>query len=99
MKLAGRLFYTESDAIMDNLYSEDDKIADISWFSACCDDLFKQYGYKYYVIKLQKIIGMYNSYNEAIDYVEKNNMLGKCSIQTCDNEKSVCTSGIMRIWF
>ena len=56
---------------MDNLYSEDDKIADISWFSAYCNDLIRQYGYKYYVIQFRKIIRMYNSYNDAIDYVEK----------------------------
>lgn len=99
MKLVGRLFYTESDAIMDNLYSEDDKIADISWFMSCCEDIVKQHGYKYYAIQFQKIIGMYNSYDEAMNYIEKHNLLGKCSIQKYEESQTTYNKGVMYIWF
>ena len=84
---------------MDNLYSEDDKIADISWFSSRCEDLFKQHGCKYYVVQFQKIIGTYNSYDDAMNYIEKHNLLGKCSIQKYEENKYPYNKGIMYIWF
>jgi hypothetical protein len=56
---------------------------DFEYFLKNTEQFYKEYGHKYLAIKDQKIIGVYNTFNEALDKTLQKEPLGTFLIQEC----------------
>lgn len=80
-------------------YTEDDKISDIYWFSGQSDMLLKENGIKFYAIRNKEILGIYDTYDEALEDVTKLNLLGNCIIQKSEKSPTGYTKQLLSVWF
>lgn len=69
------------------------------WFVENYDELYKQYGVSYLAIKDRAVIGVYNSYVEALKETCKTEELGTFNIQFCNGDDSGYTSYIVSMNF
>ena len=74
---------------MANIQDEDYK-----WFLENYNDLFDKYGEKYLSIKNKEILGVYNSFREAIDETDKTQEPGSYIVQFCNGKESAYTNYI-----
>jgi hypothetical protein len=56
---------------------------DFEYFLKNTEQFYKEYGHKYLAIKEQKIIGVYDTFNEALDMTLQKESLGTFLIQEC----------------
>ena len=68
------------------------QMRDYKWFVSNYDELFKQYGTCYLVVKDKKIIGTYKNYADAVKNTEICEPLGTFIVQYCDGTKEAYTS-------
>lgn len=69
------------------------------WFLENYDELYKQYGVSYLVIKDKAIIGVYSSYGEALRETCKTEELGTFNVQFCNGDESAYTAYIASTHF
>lgn len=72
--------------------SEQEK--NFEYFLKHYDDIFKQYGCCFVVLKNQKVIASYPSFSEAYHKTLETETLGDFSIQECNGEESGYTNYI-----
>ena len=68
---------------------------DFNWFLNNYDDLYKQYGHKFLVIKNKQVLGAYDSVRQALD--NTNEELGTFIVQECNGNASAYTNYISPI--
>lgn len=64
------------------------------WFLENYDELYKQYGESYLVIKDEAIIGVFNSFVEALRETCKTEKIGTFNVQFCNGDESGYTNYI-----
>ena len=72
--------------------SEQEK--NFKYFLEHYDDIFKQYGRCFVVLKKQSVLKTYGSFSEAYHETLKSEELGSFSIQECNGEESGYTNYI-----
>ena len=96
-------FLASKENLLDSYYSKDEEgrrqLRDFFWFMAYRDELSKKYHGKNAVIRDREIIGVYDSFAEAVDAMEKQKQKpGTYIIQPCvddeDEEDAICRSAI-----
>lgn len=71
--------------------------SDFNWFLNNYDDIYKQYGHKFIVIKDKQILGAYDSAREAIDNTSEE--MGTYIVQECNGNESAYTNYIASACF
>ncbi len=57
------------------------------YFLENMESLYKQYGHKFLAIKNQSVIGVYDSFNDALESTLKTEALGTFLVQECFENK------------
>ena len=65
---------------------------DFNWFLNNYDNLFKQYGHKFLVIKDEHVLGAFDTVREALDNTHEE--LGTFIVQECDGTREAYTNTI-----
>ena len=76
------------------MYSDQDRKNDFLFFLNHYDELYKEYGRKYFVIRCNKILGVYDDNHEAIEQTRKSYPLGTFIVQYCNGDESGYTNYI-----
>lgn len=71
--------------------------SDFNWFLNNYDNIYKQYGHKFIVIKDKQILGAYDSAREAIDNTSEE--MGTYIVQECSGNESAYTNYIASACF
>lgn len=74
------------------MYTDSDRSRDFEYFLAHYDELFKQYGYCFIAIRQEKILGIYESLQGAIDALSGQYELGEYIVQECNGDESAYTN-------
>lgn len=64
---------------------------EFNYFLENKEELFKQYPYKFIVIKSRKVIGCYDTIPEAVEDTSKTEPVGTFLVQKCDVDPSAYT--------
>jgi hypothetical protein len=64
---------------------------DFEFFENNMADLYKEYGHKFFAIKNQNIIGIYDTFENALNETLKTEELGTFLIQECFENKEEAT--------
>ena len=78
-------------------YTDADRKKDFNFFTTNYQELFKQYGHKFLVIKNEKVIGAYDSVPDAISKLSPTYEIGTYIIQECTGDDSAYRTTIMRL--
>lgn len=73
------------------LYTDTDRTNDFHWFLDNYDNLYQQYGHKVFVIQNQKIIGIFDDKNTAINVTSQIHKIGTFIVQECNGDESAYT--------
>ena len=66
--------------------------SDFNWFLNHYDELYREYGHKFIVIKNKEVLGVYDSVREALDNTDED--LGTFIVQECNGDESAYTNYI-----
>lgn len=78
-------------------YAEAERRNDFHWFLENYDNLYKQYGHKFFAIRNKTILGIYDGMREALDETSKQYPLGTFVVQECNGDESAYTASIVTI--
>ena len=67
---------------------------DYKWFKENYNELFKEYGVGYLVIKDKKVLGKYSTYEEGVKNALAKEELGSFIVQLCNGNESAYTNYI-----
>lgn len=73
-------------------YTEKERTEDFEWFLQNYEELYKKYGYCHIGIRHKKILGIYESYEQAISILSNQYELGEYIIQKCNGDESGYTN-------
>lgn len=73
--------------------------ADYKWFLENYNELYKEFGDVFLVIKEKKVIGTYNSYADGVLSTMKNEPIGTFIVQRCGKDESAYTNYISSMNF
>ena len=76
------------------IYTHENRISDFHYFLQKYDDLFKRYGHCYIAIRFEKILGIFNSMQEAVNTLSDCFDIGAYIVQECNGDESAYTSFI-----
>ena len=68
--------------------------SDFNWYLDNLPSLYRSYGTHFVAIKDKSILGVYNTYAEAVNETKKTEDLGTFIVQQCGNDPSVYTNYI-----
>jgi len=72
---------------------------DFKWFLSHYDEFFKKYGHSFLVVKNESVLGVYNSFKEAVDKTSLTEELGSFIVQECNGDESAYTVHISSMNF
>ncbi len=75
-------------------YTETDRKKDFDFFLKHYEDYYKKYGHCYIAIRLEEILGVYKSTQEAIDILSNQYEIGEYILQECNGNESGYTNYI-----
>lgn len=78
-------------------YTDIERKKDFDFFISNYDTFYQQYGHNFLAIKNQKLLGAYDSVQEAIDTLSVTNDMGTYIIQECICDESAYKATIMRL--
>ena len=73
-------------------YSKKNRLEDFNYFLKNYDEIYKQYGHTFVVIKNKNVIGVYNNVAEALKNTKE--PIGSYILQECNGKESGYTSYI-----
>lgn len=79
---------------MNNQYTEADRKNDFNFFLNHYDEFYNKYGHCCIAIRLEKILGIYRSIQEAIDILSNQYELGEYIVQECNGDETGYTNYI-----
>lgn len=74
------------------MYTDNDRSRDFDFFLAHYDEFFKRYGYCFIAIRQEKILGIYENLQGAIDALSGQYELGGYIVQECNGDESAYTN-------
>jgi hypothetical protein len=72
---------------------------DFEWFLENYNDLYDKYGRSFLAIKNEKVLGVYSSFNEAVDATLLSEEIGTFIVQECNGNESAYTVQIASMHF
>ena len=69
-------------------YTDNNRKSDFQWFLDNYNELYNKYGHKVFAIQNQKIIGIFEDKNSAIDITSEKYDFGTFIIQECNGNES-----------
>lgn len=76
------------------IYTQENRISDFHYFLEKYDVLFNRYGHCYIAIRFEKILGIFNSRQEAVNTLSDCFDIGEYIVQECNGDESAYTSFI-----
>lgn len=70
------------------IYTDQDRSNDFQWFLNNYDNLFFEYGHKVFAIQNQKVLGIYDDKNSAIDITSETHKLGTFIVEECTGDET-----------
>mgnify|MGYP007070099308 CR=1 FL=1 len=81
------------------IYTDEDRKKDFDWFLNNYDELYKEYGDSYIVIRNGKVIGNFNSAGEGVRKTSRDFPIGTFIVQHCNGKVSGYTNYITSMNF
>ena len=75
-------------------YTDDDRKKDFDFFLSNYDDFYKKYGNCYIAIRFEKVLGIFQSTQDAINTLSNQYELGDYIVQKCNGNESGYTNYI-----
>jgi len=72
---------------------------DFEWFLENYNDLYEKYGRSFLAIKNKNVLGVYDSFADAVDSTAKTEKLGTFIVQECTGDESAYTVQIASMHF
>ena len=72
---------------------------DYKWFLRNYDELYNKYGHSFLAIKDEQVIGVYESFANAVRTTAKTNDFGTFIVQECNGDESAYTNYIASMNF
>lgn len=76
------------------MYTNKERKEDFDYFVRHYQELYNEYGHKFFAIQNGKIIGVFDTELEAINEVSKTHQLGTFIVQECNGNESGYTNYI-----
>lgn len=76
------------------MYTEMDRKNDFQYFLDRYDELYKEYGHKFYTIRNKNILGIFDTEDQAIKETSKSFEIGEFIVQECNGDESGYTNYI-----
>ncbi len=76
------------------MYTEKERKEDFHYFISHYQELFDEYGHKFFAIKNSKILGVFDTELEALTEVSKTYPVGTFIVQECNGNESGYTNYI-----
>lgn len=75
-------------------YTDDDRKKDFDFFLSNYDDFYERYGNCYIAIRFEKVLGIFQSTQDAINTLSNQYELGDYIVQKCNGNESGYTNYI-----
>lgn len=75
-------------------YTDDDRKKDFDFFLSNYDDFYEKYGNCYIAIRFEKVLGIFQSTQDAINTLSNQYELGDYIVQKCNGNESGYTNYI-----